>query len=358
VTARTKAPFAVAALVALAVATFAFRVERAQACGGFFPSTLSEKRRPSLALEQALLIYDQKSRREHFVREVAFRRATEPFGFVVPTPGRPDVAAIQKSPFRDLRQTFGFGSPVVPGSRGGDVRAGTTGGGAASAGVTLLDVKNVGSFTAFVLAATDENALSSWLAQQRFVRSPETSDWLSRYVRLGFYFVAMRYEPKPEAPGTKLSEPGAAKSETMRISFDSPLPYYPYFEPDRATAPDELRMLDLWVASDGAFEPVSLLERDGARHWVRPFRAGDRHERVQAKLASVIEPELWRLLPAGTITVTTYQDQKVSRRGFGDVLFVPERAPVLEPTRRSELLRLLPLVDPELLPARSGSPKP
>ena len=355
---KSTAPFVLAALFALGVATFALRAERAEACGGFFPTTLSEKRRPSLAHEQALLIYDAKARREHFVREVAFRRATEPFGFVVPTPSRPEVAAVAKSPFRDLRQTFGFGSPVVPDSRGGDFALGTRGGGAAAAGVTLLDVKNVGSFTAFVLAATDETALSGWLARQKFVRSPETSAWLSRYVRLGFYFVAMRYEPKPEAPGAKLSDPGAAKSETMRISFDSPLPYYPYFEPDRANAPGELRMLDLWVASDGAFEPVSLFERDGARHWVKPFRSGDRHERAQAKIASVLDPELWRLLPAGSVTVTTFQDQKVSRRGFGDVLFVPERAPALDPARRSELLRLLPIVDPELLPAPAGSAPP
>ena len=144
----------------------------------------------------------------------------------------------------------------------------------------------------------------------------------------------------------------------MRISFASPVPYYPYFEPDRPTAPNELRLLDLWVASSGAFEPVSLLDRDGARRWVRPFRPGDRHERVQAKLASVLEPELWQLLPAGTITVTTHQDQKVSRRGFGDVLFVPERAPELTPARRSELERLLAVLDPELGPLPGGTQGP
>jgi hypothetical protein len=341
---------AAAALVA-AVGWVAFRTEQAEACGGFFPTTLSEKRRPSLAHEQAFIVYDQKSGREHFIREVAFRRASEPFGFVVPTPTRPEVAAVAKSPFRELRYAFGFGSPVVAGSSGGDVRAGTLGGGMEGMGVTLLDVKNVGSFTAFVLAATDENDLSRWLAQQKLVKTPEASAWLAHYVRLGFFFVAMRYEPKPEAPGTKLAEPGSAKSETMRISFASPVPYYPYFEPERPAAPDEHRLLDLWVASNGAFEPVSLLDRDGARRWVRPFRPGDRHERVQAKLASVLEPELWQLLPAGSLTVTTHQDQKVSRRGFSDVLFVPERAPELTPARRTELEKLLAVLDPELGPS-------
>ncbi|HEX6275249.1 MAG TPA: DUF2330 domain-containing protein, partial [Polyangiaceae bacterium] len=353
-----KASIAAGLLALLATtASLTLGVERAEACGGFFPATLlSERRRPSLAHEQALIIYDQKANRQHFIREVAFRRATEPFGFVVPTPSRPEVAAVTKSPFRDLRQVFGFGGVEATGGFG-SFRPGTRGGGGID-GVTLLDVKNVGSFTAFVLAATDEIGLSNWLARQKLVKSPEAGAWLAHYVRLGFFFVAMRYEPKPEAAGTRLVEPDAAKSETMRISFDSALPYYPYFEPERPGVPDELRLLELWVASDGAFEPVSVLDRDGTRRWVRPFRAGDRHDRVQAKLASVLAPELWRLLPAGAVTVTTYQDQKASRRGFGDVLFVPARAPELTPARRSALEKLLPVLDPELVSEPNGSRAP
>jgi hypothetical protein len=354
---RSSVLAALLVLVGTIAASFTLPTPRAEACGGFFStSALSERRRPSLAHEQALIIYDQKSRREHFVREVAFRQATKPFGFVVPTPARPEVEPVAKSPFRDLRHVFGFdGLEAVSSSRG--FRPGRLGGGADD-GVTLLDVKSVGSFTAFVLAATDEAGLSNWLARQKLVKTPESGAWLAHYVRLGFFFVAMRYEPKPAAPGAASPEPGAAMSETMRISFDSPLPYYPYFEPERTSAPGELRLLDLWVASDAALEPVSVLERDGTRRWVRPFRAGKRYDRVEARLAGLLEPELWRLLPSGKVTIATYQDQKASRRGFGDVLFVPARSPELTPARRSELEKLLPVLDPELVPAPDGSRRP
>src|SRR5262249_46022466 len=163
---------------------------------------------------------DGAARREHFIREVAFRRASEPFGFVVPTPTRPEVAAVAKSPFSELRRSFGFGAE--PALRAvGLAGHGRLGGGAPS-GVPLSAVRKVGSFTAFVLAATDETALSAWLAEQKLVKTPEASAWLARYVRLGFFFVAMRYDPEREAPGTKASEPDASKSETMRISFATP----------------------------------------------------------------------------------------------------------------------------------------
>src|SRR5262245_28211853 len=125
----------------------------------------------------------------------------------------------------------------------------------------------------------------------------------------------MRYDPPPPPEstgdgGVPLEQP-PNKAETMRISFQSPLPYHPYLEPERTVAPGETRLLDLWVASDGAFEPVSLLERAGKRHWVRPFRQGERYENERDELGRALGTELKRLLPQGALTVTTFQDQKV-----------------------------------------------
>src|SRR5436190_7570861 len=44
-----------------------------------------EHRRPSLAYEQVLLLFDEKNEIEHFVRSISFRAEDHPFGFVVPT---------------------------------------------------------------------------------------------------------------------------------------------------------------------------------------------------------------------------------------------------------------------------------
>src|SRR5688500_18314450 len=101
----------------------------ARACGGFFlRRDIEAARRPSLAYEKTLIVFDAERRREHFVREVVFRAAGVPFGFVVPTPSRPEVAAVMTNPFITLRKSFPF-EPLQKGIKLG-ARAGGMGSGA------------------------------------------------------------------------------------------------------------------------------------------------------------------------------------------------------------------------------------
>jgi hypothetical protein len=69
----------------------------------------------------------------------------------VPTPTLPEVAAVEKNPFTRLRERFPFASGGHGIGKGyGSAGFGGTGGGT----VEVLSVEKVGSFTAFVLAAT------------------------------------------------------------------------------------------------------------------------------------------------------------------------------------------------------------
>ncbi len=319
----------------------------AEACGGFFsPRRIAGNRKPSMAYEQTLIAFDPGSRREHFVREVTFRRSRERFGFVVPTPSRPEVAAVKQSPFRDLLDAFPFTwmerHPIGHGGGG----SGSGYGRGAGAGVRVLEVTRVGSFTAFVLAATDERALSNWLAQNGLVSTPEADRWLAHYVRMQFFYVAMRYEP----PGGE-SRP-ETKAETMRISFDTPLPYYPYFEPEppAGQAADPERLLEIWLVSTEEFVPVAARTHDDRVRWVQPFAEGEKFLEDQR---AVLEPIVGAaLLPAqGTPIVQRFMDQKVSRAGFGDVLFVPRNTTTPDAALRSSLLHALPILDPSLAEA-------
>src|SRR5690606_15389728 len=97
--------------------------------------------------EQVLLLHDPVAGRQHFVRDVAFREAREPFGFVVPTPTRPRVASVKTSPFKLLRELLPFAPRQS--DRPGHGFGGGRGGSRASSGVTILEVSKVGSFTAF-----------------------------------------------------------------------------------------------------------------------------------------------------------------------------------------------------------------
>ena len=281
-------------LALLAMPSFA---PRAEACGGFFSRAAEGTRRPSLAYEQMLIVFDAAKRREHFVREVVFRTAREPFGFVVPAPARPEVAAVKKSPFADLRKSF----PFEPPTKG--FRLGGMGGGmpAGAVGVQVLEVSKVGSFTAFVLAADDAKALAGWLSKNGFSSTPQADSWLAHYVKLKFYYVAMRYEPPSQAADAGTAEPRTA-SETMRISFDTPLPYYPYFEPDPApqSPPREPRLLDVWLVSKDAYVPVSAQTQGARVHWVRPLAAGANYDgNNREALARALDADA-AILPSGT----------------------------------------------------------
>jgi hypothetical protein len=84
-----KIPLLGLAIAAGLLLSGALYTQEADACGGFFSRrATSNVRKPSLAYEQVLLVHDSKTELQHFVREVAFREAAEPFGFVVPTPSR------------------------------------------------------------------------------------------------------------------------------------------------------------------------------------------------------------------------------------------------------------------------------
>jgi len=68
------------------------------------------------------------------------------------------------------------------------------------------------------------------------------------------------------------------RSETIRISFPTPAPYYPYFEPRRPPLPAgesvPARLLELWVVSPARVTPISARTVDGKTSWVSPMLEG------------------------------------------------------------------------------------
>lgn len=337
----------IASFALLAVGILATQHRPARACGGFFTrSVLTAERRPSLAYEQVLIVHDAAKNREHFIREVAFRKADEPFGFVVPTPARPEVDKLAKSPFTALRTLFPFDPPGIGiGLLGKGGGGGTGSGFGRGAGVQVLETTKVGSFTAFVLKADDDKALASWLREHELQTTPESEAWLAHYVQLGFFYVAMRYDPPKRKGSEDATAPLAA--ETIRISFDTPVPFYPYLEPTMERG-NEPRVLDLWVVGTHAVTPVALREADGKREWIRPLRKGEVKNDAR-ELITGIEPSIDAALPEGELIVQTFQDQKRSRAGIGDILFAPTTKRELSADDRAALVPMLAILDPALV---------
>lgn len=338
-----------AILLAAAAALTVAAPQDASACGGFF-SRRTTVTVPSLHVEQVLIIHDPATEQEHFIRELVFRDAKEPFGFVVPTPAQPTVAKVDRSPFAALASRF----PPEPRSATGSGGSRGLGGGGKGAGdgtppVTVISQERIGSFTVFVLAATDAGALKKWLDDNQLATTPASEAWLAHYVKLGFYYAAFRYEMPSAKEATAI-----AKSETVRISFASPLPYYPYKEPEHASAAKKDRVLAVWLASPTRSVPVAAVTEGGAASWKRPWAELVKHPpQPTASLKPVIGPQLGALLEspdAGTDTrvweIQTFEDQKSSRRGWGDVVLVPATSRPADASALERMQKLMASLEP------------
>lgn len=341
-----------AALAALALVFFlvGVSVRDASACGGFFarrPATEAElaKTLPYLTVEQVLVVWDEDTGVQDFVREARFDRTNQSFGFVVPLPSKPEVFPVKKAPFDALRTEFPFDPPsdLRVGSGGGVVQGGGKGGGAPP--VVVLSEQRIGSFTAFVLMANDRAGFDKWLDDNGFATTPQSSAWLAEYVKLGFFFVAFRYEPSKAKGDAGAGESGMT-SETVRIRFKTPLPYYPYREPEHApgTATPDRRMLSAWLVTKKPM--LGVVQKRSTKTFMRPWSEGMTKTPTREVLAAAMG-ELGALLPQGAASfhVATYRDLKTSREGYGDALFVPSTPVALTAAQIEERRRLLPVLD-------------
>lgn len=341
--------------LALVVSCF-WPLRDARACG-MFVAELKSQAPPRMEHERTLILWDAASHRQHFVREVRFTSTGElPFGFIVPTPARPEVNDVKSPPFDALQGRFphtlldtpesDFGAPGGKGQGEGVGRGIASGGGAP---VQVLEKKRVGDFTSFVLAATDAKALADWLKKNKFRASEAGQKWIERYVKLGFFFVALRYEGKK----VKLGEEQELVSRSLRLSFDTPLPYYPYEEP--ADAPDQSgRELQVWLVTQGVHVPLAPVVRGGRVEIRRPWSEGVRYEGA-AEISSVLGADLGAFVPAGA-QLQTFGDWKQQRQGFGDLILVPARAEGCDATCVTERRPLMVLLDPTLTEVTPAPP--
>jgi hypothetical protein len=89
----------------------------------------------------------------------------------------------------------------------------------------------------------------------------------------------------------------------------------------------------------------------GERYVARsPWQSGLRYTAKSDALGRKLGA-LAKLLPKGpSLVVQTFRDTKSSRRGWGDVLLVPEKPVEYDAAAVAKRERLLPVIDPSLMP--------
>lgn len=328
-----KSLVALSALVALTTA----RVAAASYVASLPPAPGVASSPPALARERALVIWDAAAKREHLVLDLELAHSEKKLGLLIPVPTAPELVALDKSPFAALGAELPFDrtrtSLLFTGQGWKNAQK-------PPAGIDLYEEQRIGAFTATMLAARDEAALTRWLFDHGLggEGSPALASYRARYAALGFHFVALRYEPaSPPEPGMI--------SRTLRLSFDTPAPFYPYFEGTPATEPH--RSASLWlVTRSEALLPVAA----HGSTWARPFAEGGRY-RVGRFVVERALGEVSALLPAGAeLSVQVFEDRKTSRDDFSDVVWVEETEVAADVDRRD----LAAILDPRL----SDTPPP
>lgn len=296
-------------LFALAGGAGALAAPRAEACAVLPSNGVAAP--PDLARERVLIAFDRETRTEHFVREVRFARATTRFAFLVPTPSRPEVEKVEQAPFDALESKYPFHPPEPEPLFGSRSKS------ASGAAVEVHEVKRIGSFTAFVLSATDAAALDAWFTENDIARPPSAIQWLEHFVAKRFFVTAFRYEPPREAAGE-------IDAETVRLGFRTDEAYYPYIEPLRSGEPGA-RVLSVWTMAEGNLVPAALFApRAGPVHWQVAWQEGGAYDASRTELAALL-PGVAAFLPhAGTVRVQTFLDTRWSRDGVSDVVLANE----------------------------------
>ena len=198
-----------------------------------------------IAEETALIVWNADAKQEHFIRRGAFRTGAKDFGFLVPTPSKPELEAVPDSvltSFDDMiRPEMVTANHYRPNplplvlwpffvflARGGMVPA------AALAPVRVLDAKRVAGYDAVVLEADNAGALAGWLKEHGYDDRPALQSWLRPYVDAHWKISAFKIAAGEQAVTT----------DAIRMTFTTDKPVYPYREPadQRENLPEEARL--------------------------------------------------------------------------------------------------------------------
>jgi hypothetical protein len=282
----------------------------AHACAAAYPRGKSVR----IATESALIVWDDKTKTQHFIRRASFQSDVPYFGFLVPTPTPPDLAEVDDKVFQSLED---WTKPEVKtetryewpsiGCAGSATKM-------AKGGVEVLAERELGRYRAAILKASEPEALLEWLEKHDYDARPQLKDWLKPYTDKGWIITAFQIKKKDEqAPGLSTS--------AVRMSFKAKRPFFPYREPAEppvgARADYPRRLLRLFVISGQQMEGTldnGKTAWPGKAVWANPLQ-DEQHEALTKLLDSKQVPVregAW---------LTVFDDSSSPRPGVADLYF-------------------------------------
>ena len=205
--------------------------DRARSCCPAPPSG-----KPVVNADQTVvLLWDAATKTEHFIRKASFKSAADDFGFLIPSPSKPELAESGNEAFpvlQKLTEPEVIKKPRPAGGGGcGCATAPPATFDTAQGKVTVLEEKLVAGFNAVVLEASSVRDLTDWLRDHGYAYSPEIAAWAKPYVGAGWKVTALKVA---KGSGERTAKDVAASA--LRMSFHTDRPLFPYREPDPTTA--------------------------------------------------------------------------------------------------------------------------
>jgi len=145
--------------------------------------------------QRAVIFYEQGI--ETLILSVTFRGDAEDFGWVIPTPNRPEVSKSSDELFTSLEELTTIEEDLVrPLSfeEAYDL-------GKASQTVHIVETKKIEYYDITVLTADEPDALAEWLAENDYQFPKKASYILDSYIENNWYFVAVKIDTEAISPG-------------------------------------------------------------------------------------------------------------------------------------------------------------
>jgi hypothetical protein len=282
-----------------------------------------------IATESALIIWDEKTKTQHFIRRASFETKLPYFGFLVPTPTEPELAEAPDDLFKRLEEwtkpenktRIVFEEIPFPCAFAGSATTAPAG------SVQELGRQHVAGYDAVKLKADDAEALQKWLEKHGYDARPQLIAWVEPYVKAGWIITAFQINKTAK-------EENSLSTQAVRMSFRSDKPFFPYREPtDVSEHGRGKRLLRLFVVAGQRMEgklKAADTQWPGKPVWANPLAAS--HRQALAEQLDTVGVSV----PAGA-WLTVFDDASSPRPGSADVFFSPspdqsalQREPIYE----------------------------
>ena len=295
--------------------------------------------RIDISSENALVVYDSATKTEHFIRTASFNSTSADFGFLVPTPSKPDLSESSPDVFRELGEITkprtvtkwrmkepNIGCVMLPEANATFQHVGSA---IKPGGVSVVERKRIGALDAVVLKADDPKMLRKWLIDNGYEARPQLDEWFKTYTANGWFLTAFKIAADDTPPA---GERKTANNTAVRISFQTDTPVYPYREPaDARTGDSRPRLLRLFVLSDSRVSGT-VGTGDGAQAfpggtiWSNKVSGGTLAKtKAVGKLPEALGDRDWHL--------TEFEDRSSPRPGTDELYLNPaaDQSPVERP---------------------------